>query len=363
MNILHTETLKGWGGQQNKVIKELIHTKELGHTVYLLANPNAQIIEKAKLNDINVITLKMTKKTIFTSILFLLKLIKKLDLDLIVSHGSTDSWIVALTKIFCFNKIHIIRERHNMYEIKGLISKLQHRYLFDYIIAISDVIKDYLIELKVKKEKILMLPSVVDIKKFQSINSNIGQEYNIPEDAVVIGIFTSLRKDKGLMDFFEMTKSILNEDNNIYVIYGGRYRENDFNEIMGFYKSNNYDMTRIKWTGYREDSANVMKSFDVFVFPSYSEGLGTVILEAMACKLPVVVYDKRPMSDLVKSNENGYVAKYKDTNDLTIQVKKLISNKQTRINMGEESFKKVFNTYDEKNIKNHLNKILEKINE
>lgn len=360
MIILHTETLKGWGGQQNKVVKELIHTQELGHTVYLLANPNAQIIEKAKINNINVITLKMTKKTIFTSILFILKLIKKLDLDLIISHGSTDSWIVALTKIFSFNKIHIMRERHNMYEIKGLISKLQHRYLFDNILAVSDIVKDYLIKLKVKEEKILLLPDVVDIKKFQSVNSDVRQQYNIPEDTLVIGIFTSLHKDKGLFDFFEMTKNILNENDNIYVIYGGKYKNNDFNEIMNFYKLNNYDLTKIKWTGYREDSANVMKSFDMFVFPSYSEGLGTVILEAMACKLPIVVYDKRPMSDLVQSKKNGYIANYKDTNALTIQVKKLIFDEEARRQMGVSSFKKVLKAYDEKNIKNNLNKILGK---
>ena len=115
LNILHTETLKGWGGQQNKVIKELINTKKLGHKVYLLANPNADIINKAKKHGIEVITKEMNKKTILPSSFFLRKFIKNNNIDLVISHGSTDSWIVAITKLF--TKIKAIRERHNLYEI------------------------------------------------------------------------------------------------------------------------------------------------------------------------------------------------------------------------------------------------------
>ena len=46
MNILHTETLKGWGGEQNKVINEMVALKELGHNVYLICNPASEISKK-----------------------------------------------------------------------------------------------------------------------------------------------------------------------------------------------------------------------------------------------------------------------------------------------------------------------------
>jgi len=38
MTVLHTETLKGWGGQQNKTLKELVATKNLGHDTHLVCN-------------------------------------------------------------------------------------------------------------------------------------------------------------------------------------------------------------------------------------------------------------------------------------------------------------------------------------
>ena len=39
---------------------------------------------------------------------------------------------------------------------------------------------------------------------------------------------------------------------------------------------------KIIFTGFRNDAANVIKSFDIYVFASHSEGLGTVLLEAMS---------------------------------------------------------------------------------
>ena len=360
MNILHTETLKGWGGQQNKVIKELINTKKLGHKVYLLANPNADIIKKAKKHDIKVIIQEMNKKTILSSALFLKKLTKELKFDLIVSHGSTDSWIVAIVKLI--SGVSVIRERHNLYEIKGLLSKIQHRYLFNYIIAISEAVRDYLLEIGVKRDKILMLPSVVDINKFKNASSNFRVEFNIPQDAKVVGIFTSLRRDKGLFDFFEMSKKILKDNSDVYIVYGGKYIQKDYDFIMNFYKKNNYELSKIKWSGYTENAPNVMKSFDIYVFPSYSEGLGTVLIEALACRLPAVVYDKRPMSDLVKNKLNGYTAKYKDTDDLAKKIQNLLDHKE-RASMGEKSWNIVKDGFSEENMQNNIQNILSQVNE
>ena len=57
MNILHTETLFNWGGQQNKVVNEMRHMRELGHSTTLFCNPNSEIsnaLEKKILKLSNV---------------------------------------------------------------------------------------------------------------------------------------------------------------------------------------------------------------------------------------------------------------------------------------------------------------------
>ena len=91
MNIIQTETLKGWGGQQNKVINECLALKKQGHEVILICNPNADIISFAEEKNINFITYPMNKRNFHKTIPFFLKLFKTKKIDLIITHGSTDS--------------------------------------------------------------------------------------------------------------------------------------------------------------------------------------------------------------------------------------------------------------------------------
>ncbi|MEH1010206.1 hypothetical protein QM027_04130 [Campylobacter concisus] len=62
MNILHTQTLFNWGGEQNKTLNEMRFMREMGHEVMLFCNPNSQIESIAKKDGFKVITHEMNKK-------------------------------------------------------------------------------------------------------------------------------------------------------------------------------------------------------------------------------------------------------------------------------------------------------------
>lgn len=62
---------------------------------------------------------------------------------------------------------------------------------------------------------------------------------------------------------------------------------------------------RVILTGYRTDVANFYKMADVFLFPSFREGLPVAVMEAMASGLPVVATKIRGSSDLVEEKKNG----------------------------------------------------------
>lgn len=359
MNILHTETLKNWGGQQNKVLKEMIAIKELGHTPFLLCNPQADISKKAKEHGIKVYEFPMHKKNFHKTVPYLLDLIKEQDIDVIFTHGSTDSWIGAVAGKLSSKKPMLIRERHNLFPIKGFLSRLQYRYIFDKVAVLSEAIKEYMLSFGVKEEKIFLLPDAVNVKKYENSETNFRKETFIPEDAIVLGAFTSLYREKGVYDVFEVAKKLLKKYENLYIVFGGNYKSNIKEEIDTFFEQNRYDKSRIIWTGFREDGANIMKSFDIFLFPSHSEGLGTVLIEAFACKLPCVVYDIRPMNDLVKNDRSGLCVSFLDTKALAKECEKLILDKSLRKKMGKVSFEKVLKDFDETNLKENMKKLLE----
>ncbi|HEX6924060.1 MAG TPA: glycosyltransferase family 1 protein [Longimicrobiaceae bacterium] len=76
-------------------------------------------------------------------------------------------------------------------------------------------------------------------------------------------------------------------------------------------------------------------SADVFVFPSTTETLGNVVLEALASGVPAVVVDRGGPQDLVRDGENGYVAPANDIVGISDRLERLLRDRTLRRSMGE----------------------------
>ncbi|HKM14403.1 MAG TPA: glycosyltransferase family 4 protein [Marinospirillum sp.] len=61
----------------------------------------------------------------------------------------------------------------------------------------------------------------------------------------------------------------------------------------------------IKFQGFKEDIANYIASFDIFAFPSFNEGLGSVLLDVMDLEIPIVASNVDGIPDLIKHKETG----------------------------------------------------------
>lgn len=75
----------------------------------------------------------------------------------------------------------------------------------------------------------------------------------------------------------------------------------------------------LKSVGYIADQETLAKYYsaaDILLYPSIADNCPLIVLEAMACSLPIVSFDTGGIPELVEHKINGYVAKYKDPNDL-----------------------------------------------
>ena len=91
--------------------------------------------------------------------------------------------------------------------------------------------------------------------------------------------------------------------------------------------------------GYRSDIPDVLNAADIFVFPSFHEGMPVSALEAMACSLPVVCSAIRGNVDVVKDGDNGYLFKPSDVDTLSRQIALLMDNEALRQQMGTKNKK------------------------
>ena len=99
---------------------------------------------------------------------------------------------------------------------------------------------------------------------------------------------------------------------------------------------------KINFLGWRklEDLPDIYRSSDVFILPSVMEGMPSVVLQAMACGLPVIGTKVEGFQEVLEDNVNGLTVAYNDTENLSNAIKKLIDSPELRKKMSDMSIKK-----------------------
>ena len=91
---------------------------------------------------------------------------------------------------------------------------------------------------------------------------------------------------------------------------------------------------KVKFLGWREDIDEIMPLFDMLVLPSLNEGMGRVLVEAMASGKPVVASRVGGIPDLVRHAETGYLVPPADEKALANGIKKLLDDPAKAKQMG-----------------------------
>lgn len=87
----------------------------------------------------------------------------------------------------------------------------------------------------------------------------------------------------------------------------------------------------------REETAPFYQEAGVFVLPSLNEGMSNAMLEALASGLPIVATDTGGSKELIKEGENGFIIKFKDSDDIAEKLEILINNSELVRSMGQAS--------------------------
>ena len=109
---------------------------------------------------------------------------------------------------------------------------------------------------------------------------------------------------------------------------------------------------------YGREKEEAFEQSDVFVFPTYNETFGLVLLEAMAHRKPIVSTNEGGVPDVVKDGENGLIAERKDAVSLAQCIGKLLDSEDLRQRMGEDGYRKLMSQFTEEKFENNLFQIL-----
>lgn len=281
----------------------------------------------------------------------LISLFKKEKPDIIHTHTPIASILTRLAaKITGVPKV--------IYTIHGLymkfpftqIEKFMCKYCTDIIFTVNQEDKDYLLEYKIKTaDKIININSVgVDIEVFNTARINQDKKNSLRKDLKIqdkplIGFVGRMIKEKGVLELIEAFIQVRERIPCQLLLVGsaelGERDEETLKTIKQYICDNKLEKDIIM-PGHREDIPELLSIMDIFVLPSYREGMPVSLLEAMAMELPVVATDIRGSREEVDET-CGILVPKGDIESLVKALEYLLQNPREAKEKGVNGRKKV----------------------
>lgn len=237
----------------------------------------------------------------------------------------------------------------------------------DRVTVISNYLKDYVISQGVKENKVVLIPNGVDIEEF---NTNIIPEprenLNVSENHKVI-ISTSRLVPKnglsGLIDAIPYIKAEASKPVKLIIIGSGPLKSELEKKIIDKGLSGKVEILDEKK---HTELPRFLRTADVFVRPSLSEGLGNSFLEAMAVGLPVIGTTKiagvvkTGIADFIKEGETGLSCNPNDSKDIADKINLILKDGALANRLSKNGRDLIVRKYNWQTIKDQYKEIYEK---
>lgn len=192
------------------------------------------------------------------------------------------------------------------------------RYFSTKLIAVSNSTRDHLVTNgRIPASKIITLYNGIDLSEYQPAKgferSTKRKELGVPEDVFLIVTIAVLREPKGIQYMLEAMQQILQaEPNTHYLIVGeGKYKE----RLMEITQERNLE-DHVTFTGQRIDIPDILQTSDLFVLPTLTDALPTVLIEATAAGKAIVASNVGGVPEIVEHNTNGFLVPPGDPDQL-----------------------------------------------
>lgn len=221
------------------------------------------------------------------------------------------------------------------YPVELLLSKIT-----DVLITINQ--EDFDRGKRFFSKKICYVPGIgVDLNKFSTIKSTeeniiFRKQLKLSEDSILFLSIGELIPRKNLETAIIAFSKLENKNTQLLICGKGKLLE-PLKQLVDKLKINE----RVCFLGFRKDIPYIIRNCDVFVFPSFQEGLPVSLMEAMASALPVICSQIRGNVDLLENNIGGYLIKPNDYVSFSCAMFKLSEDKGLRIQMGENNINRI----------------------
>jgi glycosyltransferase involved in cell wall biosynthesis len=338
---LHIDTARTWRGGQNQVLLTVNGLRAIGHRTTLVAHPSGELRKRAA-EGLELVTIASHSEIDLSAAWRLSRVIRRLAPDIVHAHDAHATAMAALAVPMAGAAARapalVVSRRVDFHLRHHSFSRWKHRQV-DCFIAASEAIRTMLVADGVPRDRVVTVHEGIDVDHVRGAPAvNVHEVCFLPRRAPLVGNVAALVPHKGQRHLVEAARLVVRElPDARFVIFGeGELREHLERQIRDYHLEKH-----VVLPGFRTDVLGCIKGFDLFAMSSVTEGLGTSLLDAMACSRAIVATRAGGIPEIVDDGRTGVLVEPRDHTAMASAIVRLLKDADLRQRMGDAGLARV----------------------
>ena len=316
MKLFHFSSATTWRGGEQQIAYLVEELNKEGIQQWIFCPNNSALAEYCLFHNLPHFTYSKLF-SINPLVAFQFKnLCKQLGVSLVHIHDSHSHTFAYMSALLGNHTPLVLSRRVDFPVQNNRLSKRKYNHpSIKRILSVSQAVQDILAPAIEDTSKLNIVHSGIDITKFDSgKKGTLRKELNLSTSTKIIANIAAIAPHKDYYTFVDAAAIIKRRHSDtLFLIIGGDGGEQA--NIEDYIQSKKLSDT-IKLLGFRKDIPAILPDIDVLLYTSKEEGLGTTLLDVLACGVPIVATHAGGIPEIIQHQKNGLLAPIGDAQKL-----------------------------------------------
>jgi glycosyltransferase involved in cell wall biosynthesis len=333
IRVLHVDSERSWRGGERQVLELMRRQRAMGDEPHLAAPEPSALYRRARSEGFPAHGVPMRGTWDLASALRLASITRAIRPHVVHWHAARAHALGAIAARFAPGPKRVLSRRVDFRVRGSLGSRLLYSLPVEAIVAISEGVREALVESGIPRDGIRVIPSGIDFAPFQTPFDRVAvrARLGIAPDQVLAIQVAALAPHKSQTTLLKSAALLLERSPRLVIWIAG---EGGLRDSLTAEHARLELGDRVRFLGFRDDIPDLLRAADLFVLSSYLEGLGTSVLDAMAAGLPVVATRVGGVPEIVKDGETGLLVPPRDPEALAHALARMADDSGMRGRLG-----------------------------
>ncbi len=337
----HVDLDHEWRGGQWQAYLLATGLAARGHPTHVFTQPDTPLARRLRGSAVQVHELKYRGEWDVFAARRLAAMVRDAGVQLVATHASHSHGLCAVARHLGLEAPLVVHRRVDFAVAKNFLSRRKYATPEGFV-AVSEAVKQYLIDGGVKPERIwVVLDGVPDHVPVPDAKTKLARETGLDADAPWVGDVASFVDHKGHVHLLNAWAKVMEQGvrAELVLVGDGELRPRLEAQIARL------NLAHAHLVGWQDDVSAWLSSFDIFAMTSVTDGLCSAILDAMAARIPVVATAAGGIPEIVSHDKTGLLAPVGDANAIAAYIIEALRDRQKMSALADRAYEEVWRTH------------------